>query len=355
MMGCSFRAGAVVMLLAIFPVTAAADVPDGPRLAMVRWDGTPSIDLIDTDQSGGAHTTLVDGDLRILPAPYPYDVLSWSPDGGTLAFTAVIGVKRTRFSSEPRTKIFVVSADGSDVRPVPGTRDGASPVFAPDGHTIAFRVRRTRHRKNGKGGGNVTYESAAIMLADLAGASKRRLTPWRDGLIAAPSSFSPDGTRLAASRRIGSRASEAVELQLDRGEVRVLAHHALEPVYSPDGSRFAFLRGPRRTVRRPGRKVTARFTDLFTMRSDGSEQLRLTNTPNAAELAPSWDPSGERLAFTRLSHPLTEAGFFGFGDAIVEVNADGSCSTNVLTSPRVLYFGATWQPGPGREAGRIAC
>lgn len=355
-MGYSFRAGALVMLLAVLPVTAAADVPDGPRLAMVRWDGTPSIDLIDTDDVGGARTTLVEGDLRLLPAPYPYDVPSWSPNGSTLAFTALTGPKGSPFSLEPRTRIFVVSSDGSEARPVPGTRNGVSPVFAPDGHTIAFMARRIRHRKdNIEGDWEVTYKSAAIMLADLTATSKRRLTPWRDGLSAVPSSFSPDGTHLAASRRVEGRATEAVELELDSGEVRVLAHHAQEPVYSPDGSRLAFLREGERTRLDPDGEVTARFGDLFTMRSDGSEQHRLTNTPKAAEFAPSWDPSGERLAFTRFRHPLTDAGFFGFGDAIVEVNADGSCPTNVLAAPRVLYFGAVWQPGPGREAGRIAC
>lgn len=362
MVGRAIAVGVVVMLVAAFSAVVGADAPDGPRLAMVRWDGTPSIDLIDTDDAGRARATLIEGDLRHLPAPYPYDVPSWSSDGSTLAFTAMTGPRRTwsdlraKIFVEPRTKIFVASADGSEVRPVPGTRNGASPVFAPDGHTIAFMSRRTRRRKDKiEGDWEVTYESAAIMLVDLVSNSKRRLTPWRDGLHAAPSSFSPDGTRLAASRRVEGSATEAVELQLDSGEVRVLAHHAQDPVYSPDGSQLALLREGKRTSLDPDGEVTARFSDLFTMRSDGSEQRRLTNTPRAAEFAPRWDPSGERLAFTRLPDFLTETGLFGFGDVIVEVNADGSCPTNVLSAPRALYFGATWQPGPGREAGRIAC
>ena len=49
------------------------------------------------------------------------------------------------------------------------------------------------------------------------------------------------------------------------------------------------------------------------------------------------------------------AGLFGFGDTIVQINADGSCRAEVLSSPRAAYFGAAWQPGPGREAGPIGC
>jgi len=51
----------------------------------------------------------------------------------------------------------------------------------------------------------------------------------------------------------------------------------------------------------------------------------------------------------------TERGLFGFGDAVIEMNADGSCPTTILRDRNVAFYGATWQPGPGREAGPIAC
>jgi hypothetical protein len=37
------------------------------------------------------------------------------------------------------------------------------------------------------------------------------------------------------------------------------------------------------------------------------------------------------------------------------INADGTCSTLLLMSGRVLFSGPSWQPGPGREAGPISC
>ena len=40
----------------------------------------------------------------------------------------------------------------------------------------------------------------------------------------------------------------------------------------------------------------------------------------------------------------------------MQVNADGTCLSTVLpASLDTAFFGVAWQPGPGREAGRIAC
>jgi hypothetical protein len=45
----------------------------------------------------------------------------------------------------------------------------------------------------------------------------------------------------------------------------------------------------------------------------------------------------------------------GLGDAVMEINADGSCATKVLFAPKNAFLSPVWQPGPGREAGPIAC
>jgi hypothetical protein len=38
-----------------------------------------------------------------------------------------------------------------------------------------------------------------------------------------------------------------------------------------------------------------------------------------------------------------------------EINVDGSCETTVFNEPDLSLIGPKWQPGPGREAGPIAC
>lgn len=349
--------GAVVaLLLAALPVQAAASA-EGPRLAVVAWSlrRPPSVGLLTTDQQGGAPEQLLTRGPHSAPLAHPLTAPSWSSDGQTLAFTAIIGQTHGKFSTRPRTKIFTISADGGEPRPVPGTNGGLNPVFAPDGHTIAFSIERRRLRPNGHGGGDVAYESESIWLADVAGGGRVQLTPWRDGLRESPSSFSPNGSTLAATRQVRDGGGDAVGIQLSSGATTVIADDALEPVYSPNGSEIAFLKGRRRTVSKDNGATTATVTDLFAMRTDGTEVRRLTRTPKAVELYPSWDPSGDRIVLTRLGDPFTGAGFLGLGGAIVEINRDGTCPTKVIAAPHIIYAGATWQPGPGREAGPIPC
>jgi hypothetical protein len=96
------------------------------------------------------------------------------------------------------------------------------------------------------------------------------------------------------------------------------------------------------------------------MNADRSSRLQLTDTPAKAERPASWDPSGERLAYTTRSAPTENAS----GDleaALMQINADGSCMSRVsVPVPRIRghslsFLYPAWQPGPGRDAGRIAC
>ena len=144
-------------------------------------------------------------------------------------------------------------------------------------------------------------------------------------------------------------------IRLDGSGETVLAQNAEEPTYSPDGTRLALtVTSKRITIRRKGVSLTFTPTELAVAAADGSGLTKLTQTRNL-EVAPSWDPSGQRIAYTLLSPTLKEESFLGAGDSIMEINADGSCRTKVLSVPKVTLFGATWQPGPGREAGPISC
>lgn len=305
--------GALALALLTAGVAEAA-VPPGPRLAVVKhlWK-PPRFVLLTVGPGGGAPMRIAggqpDGPLdTLLLAP-----LSWRPDGAEVAFSGLL-------------TIVLVQADGTGTRQ-PNVASAESPVFAPDGHTIAFE------REDG--------EEGAIWTIDLTSGEQRQLTPTRRGLWYIPSSFSPDGTTLLATRYDSHRSgyAEPVALHLDTGGVTRLLAHGHQPVYSPDGSKISFFRG---TGGKP--------TDLFVLDVASGTQHRLTHTPNNEELFASWDPSGERIAFTRFLGRHYE-----WANAIVEINADGSCETRVLAQRRTLFFGPAWQPGPGREAGRIDC
>jgi hypothetical protein len=141
----------------------------------------------------------------------------------------------------------------------------------------------------------------------------------------------------------------------------VLAFDAIEPVYSPDGSQVAFLRGPTKVKTRRSHQrsevtvIYARLTDIYVEGSDGANPRRLTHTPNAVELGLGWDPAGQRIAYTQVKPFHSKSVILGFGDAVREVNADGSCNIKVLSGAQEAFYGAAWQPGPGRGAGPISC
>ncbi len=351
---------AVIALLSLLiATTAIATVPPGPRLAFVRWRDRPAaMELVSMSPSGSEQQRLAGGGNRARPLPYLLAAPAWSPDGNLIAFA---GITRSPGAEAPATvEIFVAASDGSGLRAVPGTVDGYGPIFSPDGNSIAFaRIRRS------KSPSTVTtetrprrYMSVAVWMVGLDGANLRQLTRWRNGLESFPSSFAPDGSLLALSRRDRRRSgSEAVALHLDGGGSTLLARKAVDPTYSPDGSKIALVRDyVRRAVGGSHLKTTGHqtTTDLVVMNANGSGSIRLTRTPAKIEASPSWDPSGQRLAYTQLDGNAEFANF-GFGDALMEINADGSCRTRILSNRRSSLFGAVWQPGPGREAGRIEC
>ena len=306
-------AGVLALLLAVG--VAGAVAPTGPRLAVAKHTWKPSlITLLTVGPDGGRPIRVGGGDEdspldTILLAP-----LSWRPDGAEFAFTGI-------------AEVFLVRADGGGARRI-NVAGAEGPVFAPDGHTIAFT------RSGGR--------EAATWTVDLASGTQHQLTPWRRGLRYLPSSYSPDGTTLLATRFDSHRGggAEPVALHLGTGGVTRLLDEGREPVYSPDGSEIALLRaaGKRRT------------DDLFVMDAASGALRRLTRTPDKDEYFASWDPSGERIAFARFQSANIE-----WANSIVQINADGTCETEVLAQRRTLFFGPAWQPGPGREAGRIEC
>jgi Tol biopolymer transport system component len=335
---------AVLALVAAVHAIAAA--PEGPRLALVEFGSKPDRLVLKSVDAGGAQSLrIAGGGKKVRPLPLFFDSPSWSGDGSSITFTGIGGkVEGTSAFALEGTQIYVVGADGAGLRPVPGTTESIGPVLSPDGRSVAFTRIRERKRRTPRRGEEVLYRSWSAWIAGVDGDGSTRLTPWRNGLRISPSSFSPDGSTLVMSRSKGTRAGpELVAIRLDGGGSTVITRNASGGVYSPDGSRIAFLRGDGKGA-----------TDLFTIGADGSDARRLTRTPKRIEVWPSWDPSGRRLVVTRVS-AKTERKFFGFGDAVIEMNADGSCPRTILRNRDIAFYGATWQPGPGREAAPISC
>jgi Tol biopolymer transport system component len=332
---------AIVGLVILAP-SASAAAPAGPRLAYTRF--TLSLDIpkgadfdpLQTDvlTSGplGGHRRLLLGDTKRGRVRSPSD-LSWSPDGLKLALAG---------SGPGGRDIYVVNPDGSGVRNVTHLGNANSPVFSPDGRTIFF----SRF-------GRRSSASDSIWAMDLDGSGLHQITRWRRNTTDEPTSVSPITGAVAFTRThcvLYPREACPVSAQLVDPTTRtetLLAEESLAPAFSPDGSRIAM--SSYRAHDWPKGSIAA--ADLYVFDSASGTMTRLTRTRDVSELASSWDPSGQRLAFTSEE-----------GSKLYEINPDGSCRMSVirpgpgesLTAYQEIWAVA-WQPGPGREAGRIPC
>lgn len=346
--------GTALLALLIAASAAAAAAPPGPRLAVFRASANPPrLELLTVNQNGGDPLRLAGGGRRARPLLDFFSPVGWFPDGERIALNGIVGFEKGD-DHEAIQRIFSVRADGSDLRVIRGTKEGLGPVPSPDGRTLAFTRVVDRETPTTVGGKpwKQGFHGSSIWTVDLQTGAQRRLTPWRDGLRYAASSFSPDGSTLLATFEDPLLLNEPqpVALDLDSGRQRRILDDGSSPVYSPDGSKIALVRNVEEYGEDRGQS-----SDLYVVNADGTGLRRLTRTPGRLEISPSWDPSGERLAYVRLPLVRSEDAPFGYSNALMQVNADGSCQTGVASPRRSLLFGPAWQPGPGRGAGRIEC
>jgi Tol biopolymer transport system component len=97
--------------------------------------------------------------------------------------------------------------------------------------------------------------------------------------------WSPDGSRIAFVRSGDNDIWIYVVRRDGSGLCRIGS--GLEPSWSPDGSRIAF------------QAEAGGTSAVFTMRTDGSDRRQLTHPRLVFDGTPDWSPDGRRIAFTR--------------------------------------------------------
>jgi Tol biopolymer transport system component len=179
-------------------------------------------------------------------------------------------------------EVFVGDADGSNARPVspdPGWDANAS--FSADGRWIVF----TSNRQG----------SADIFRVHPDGSGLERLTD--DPAYDDQAAMSPDGQHLAF---VSTRTGHAEIWLLDLGTKALKnltgrSGGSFRPAWSPDGAWIAFSsdRASPHPVR-PGSFESIQSTEIYVMRPDGADVLKVTRTGSFAG-SPSFSPDGKQL------------------------------------------------------------
>jgi Tol biopolymer transport system component len=109
----------------------------------------------------------------------------------------------------------------------------------------------------------------------------------------------------------------------------------LDPAWSPNGQTIAFV-----TTRDSSEEM--HFTEIYTMRADGANQKRLTNSGNNG--APAWSADGKKIAFVSQRDGNPE---------VYTMDADGSGQRNLTKNP-AIDTEPTWSSSGGSRLSRIA-
>ena len=187
---------------------------------------------------------------------------------------------------------------------------------------LAFVSDRNRERL---GGTVENREVKEIYIADYDGANQRRMTVSRQLNI--NPSWSPDARALAYTtyRPNPDIFVSFIYQGVLQNPTKGVGTNYL-PVYSPDGTRIAFMSA------RDGNP------EIYVMNVDGSNLRRLTNHP-AGDGTPTWAPNGSQIAFVsdRTGQPQ-----------LYVMGADGA-NLRRLTMNESWADRPTWSPAPYNE------
>ncbi len=307
--------------------------PDGGRIAYRAWDGTDSIQVMDGDGRNVkvlATTSQPRSDCLGADFGWGGDP-AWSPDGRSLIYP-------TSASCDDRYDLFIVATDGSSTATrllTPGL-NGALAAWSPDGSTIALVGREAT------GGAGLYVADVGPAGALAGGLEARRITDASAGMDWMEPRWSPDGTELAASAGTNDNCVEydsgtldVFTVRADGSSQRALAAEAAKeyiPTWSPTGERLAFTRLVDPAEWKNDRPCT---TSTWVVDADGSNERRLEGF-GPDPVPPLWSPDGTRISGAGPTQDSARLGlYFVTVDAssplvIVEVNND--------------LGGGSWQP-----------
>lgn len=241
--------------------------PDGRSIAFGRrpWVSNPphtDIWVIAPDGSNPRRITgQVSGEHNLLPA--------WSPDGSKMAYQR---------SVRGRAQVWVMSADGSGARSLTDLGEAAGyPSWSPDGKRIAFAVRENRNWD--------------IYLMNADGSGVTRLTEGPEDELFPQ--FLGDGTRIIYDRRGQLRV---LDVATRESRVVTIGPNDSRPAASFDGNYVVYR------SRKTGdfhHLWLMRAADALEGMVPDSKARQLTRGPDISDTTPVFSPDGTRIAFVR--------------------------------------------------------
>jgi Tol biopolymer transport system component len=306
---------------------------DGTQWSVVYGLSTGEIDVVMDRQYENPHRFQLGlaGEPVQAGEPDPGGATDSAPTGPVPTLDGVLSpgewdgalVAELAFTSERsgNMDIYLMDAAGGDQqRLTEHPRDDYWPTWSPDGSRLAFASERS---------GNFDIYCMDVQAA-LEGAGEtalRQLTQGRASDL--EPAWSPDGARIAfMSDRDGNW--EIYTIDVEGGDVQRLTDHQADdwlPAWSPDGRQIAFV-----SDRDSNREI-------YVMEASGDNVRRLTED-GATDTYPAWSPDGKQISFVSNRSGHSELYLISFAGG-PDGGADG---LRQLTHDGASVWVSAWSP-----------
>lgn len=246
-------------------------------------------------------------------------------------------------SRDGPTNIYLTNTDGSIVAPL--VENATNPSWSPDGTRIAFNKDGYVHTSKIDGSDFVRlaeggvpkwspagqlitfYRSGHIYVMNADGSNQRRVSDEPIGADRAL--WSPDGTRLVISK---DNDGTVVVFDLDTSQLITKAPLGGPlSTWAPDSKWLAYAAGPSGDL------------DVYKVRPDGTERIRLTTGAELIGLGVWWSPDGRRIAYISRKDVAQPGNV-----ALFIMLSDGSGQTRLAQASDVQHV--SWSPDGSRIA-----